>query len=153
MLALISLLVIITNGEMDIFVIGDWGGAELEPYTTPEQLATADKMNQVAATIPPSMIWAVGDNFYLKGVQDIYDHRFNDVWANVFNGSNIESVPFYVVAGNHDHYGNATAEVDYSHVSSRWIFPDFWYSFTWNVTNTEYTLQLVMIDTILGIYI
>eukprot|EP01084_Bolivina_argentea_P117700 208972_1 len=149
MLLVYFLIAHICNGDMDILVIGDWGGAEMTPYTTPEELATANVMNRISSSLKPSMIWALGDNFYLKGVEDINDHRFQDVWANVFNGSAIESIPFYVVAGNHDHYGNVSAEIAYSNVSSRWIFPDYWYTKTWNVPDTTYTLQLLMIDTIL----
>jgi len=151
MFAVLScLLASVSKSDLDVFVIGDWGGAELAPYTTPEEIAAATRMNQLAATVKPSAIWALGDNFYLKGVRDIHDHRFTDVWQNVFNGSAIASVPFYPVCGNHDHYGNCSAEVAYSSVSSRWRFPDFWYSQQWSVPNTSYTLQLIMIDTVLA---
>ena len=143
-------MIYVCQASLDILVLADWGGKELSPYTTTEELATATRMNEVSATIQPSMIWALGDNFYLKGVTDIYDYRFQDVWNNVFNGSYIQSLPFYVVAGNHDHYGNVSAEIAYSNISSRWIFPDYWYSKTFNVQNTTYSLQLIMIDTVLG---
>eukprot|EP01083_Nonionella_stella_P087576 243705_1 len=140
----------ICKGAMDILVIGDWGGSELRPFTTSGELSTAKIMNEVASVTKPSMIWSLGDNFYLKGVRNVDDHRFKDVWSNVFNGPSISSLPFYVVAGNHDHYGNISAQIAYSNISSRWTFPHYWYSQTWNVPNTSYTLQLLMIDTILA---
>lgn len=142
----------IASAEMEVLVIADWGGQELPPFTTFAERSTAKRMNEVVSnsTVNASMVWALGDNFYVAGVLTSDSFRFEHVWSNVFDGPFIRNLPFYVVAGNHDHYGSVNAQIEYSHQNPHWIFPELWYSKTWNVPGTNYTLQLVMIDTIIG---
>lgn len=59
------------------------------------------------------------------------------------------NIPFWLVCGNHDHYGNAQAEVEYSRVSPRWHMPSFYYTFVETVPGTHTTVQFVMVDTVL----
>lgn len=81
------------------------------------------------------IIFIVGDNFYFNGVKDEYDKRFQETYDNIFNQDNLQ-IPWYAVAGNHDHYGNASAQIAYSAHSSRWTFPDYWYSQKWLIPGT-----------------
>ena len=69
----------------------------------------------------------VGDNFYESGIHGSeYSSRFRDTFENAFPASHKElNIPFYAVAGNHDHGGNVTAQIEYSKHSSRWNFDDF----------------------------
>lgn len=56
-------------------------------------------------------------------------------------------VPWYMIAGNHDHYGNVSAEVSYSAISERWNFPNLYHSKSFSdVSGT--TLDVIFIDTI-----
>lgn len=80
-----------------------------------------------------------------NGVKNEYDARFKETFEDVFDGSSLKNVPFYIVAGNHDHNGNVSGQIFYSNHSSRWIFPNYYFSETFKVPNTSYTLQLVMI--------
>ncbi len=56
-------------------------------------------------------------------------------------------VPWYFIPGNHDYYGNVSAQIEYSAHSSRWMFPSLYYlrSFT---ANDGSTLDIIFIDTI-----
>lgn len=49
---------------------------------------------------------------------------------------------------NHDHYGNVSAQIDYSARSARWHFPALYYSFVEPVGASNQTVQIVMIDTV-----
>lgn len=75
---------------------------------------------------------------------------------------------WYVLCGNHDHYGNASAEVAYTKRSQRWFMPELYYTEVmvpsagsdgsqlvlfysvqvFAIPGTSRTLQLVMIDTV-----
>jgi len=135
--------------SLDILVMADWGGAPKSPYTTPDEVDSAKMMGDVGKTYEVDMVWGLGDNFYDNGVVNEHDSRFKNTFEDVFDASSLSKVPFYMVAGNHDHYGNVTGEIEYSNHSSRWRFPDYWYSHSFKVPGTNYTLQLVMIDTVL----
>lgn len=50
------------------------------------------------------------------------DHDFfcnQDTFESVYTAKSLK-VPWYVLAGNHDHAGSVKAQIDYSHVSDRW---------------------------------
>ena len=46
---------------------------------------------------------------------------------NVFTAAALQS-RWYVLCGNHDHYGNASAEVAYTKLSQRWYMPELYYT-------------------------
>lgn len=60
-------------------------------------------------------------------------------------------MPFYAIAGNHDHLGNVTAQIEYSKLSKRWVYPDWYYSFekSFEDGGENVTMQFIMIDTVL----
>ncbi len=45
---------------------------------------------------------------------------------DVFTAPSLQSM-WYVVCGNHDHYGNCSAEIAYTKQSARWYFPNYYY--------------------------
>lgn len=72
-------------------------------------------------------------------------HRFTDTWDQVYSGSNLQ-IPWFVVAGNHDHIGNVTAQISYSALNDRWNFPALYYSKIF-ITH-DMSLQVIFIDTV-----
>ena len=58
-------------------------------------------------------------------------------------------IPWYVIAGNHDHYGNVTGEIDYTRHSKIWKFPDFYHTHIFQIPGTQKSLQIILIDTVL----
>lgn len=96
------------------------------------------------------MVLALGDNFYGSGIHgDDSDPRFEETFESVYSDKSLQ-VPWYVLAGNHDHMANVTAQIAYSNDSKRWNFPSLYYNFTKTFTSHGETLtaEFVMIDTV-----
>ena len=137
------------------FVLGDWGGGDKQPSqaTLPDQLDDASGMARYAREHGGlDFVVGVGDNFYPAGVTDVHDTRFLETFENAYAQAELR-VPWWHLAGNHDHRGNATAQVAYSAVSpdGRWNMPALWYthshSFIDAKTNETIVTQVVMLDT------
>ncbi len=77
----------------------------------------------------------IGDNFYFTGVDDVEDKRFFHTYEKVFEDQSLQ-IPWYISAGNHDHYGNVTAQIAYTQNSIRWKFPNLYHSKTFAVPGT-----------------
>ena len=64
------------DGNTRFFILGDWGGFQDFPYTTPSEIAVAEAMGQIGKRLNTSFQLALGDNFYYHGVQSVDDPRF-----------------------------------------------------------------------------
>jgi hypothetical protein len=125
-------------------------------------LTVAAAMAQTAGDLPKgwppiTSIRGTGDNFYKDGVTDEYDPRFVATFEAVYGDAAPDSlkVPFFSILGNHDHHGNASAQVAYknSHPKTRFIVPALYWSMVDTLPNPEggapVTVQNVWIDTVL----
>eukprot|EP00900_Chrysochromulina_parva_P017957 jgi/Chrpa1/26162/Chrysochromulina_OHIO_Genome00001145-RA len=148
--ATLSLLLASTEAYY-FYSLGDWGGSSDTEPTTQVEYNNAAGMVKAAHGLDaskPEFALLVGDNFYGAGIQgNAYSKRFQQTFENVFNISNPElNIPFFAIAGNHDHKGNVTAQIAYTKLSSRWTYDDYW--FTKSLTVDGVTTQVVMIDTV-----
>ncbi|VDK48144.1 unnamed protein product [Anisakis simplex] len=89
----------------------------------------------------------VGDNFYFTGVENVYDDRFDSTFADVYNGDILQK-PWYMIGGNHDHFGNITAQTAYTNQSSRWTYPSLYYKVSYKFSAKNTSVDFLMIDTI-----
>jgi len=133
--------------SISFVVVGDWGGLPDSPYYSEAQADVNISMNNVAEEINSNFVVALGDNYYHNGVEDVGDSRFTDTWDNVYTGSNLQT-PWYILGGNHDHYGNISAQVDYSEVSNRWVFPNTYHSHSFISSDGSVSLDIILIDTV-----
>lgn len=103
-------------------VIGDWGR---RGFFGQNETAQA-----LANVIPSdtSYIISAGDNFYESGVTSLYDPQFRHSFESIYSQSRIRQIPWYLVLGNHDHFGSVNFEVQYSLISPRWNMPARYYS-------------------------
>jgi hypothetical protein len=127
-----------TDTALSIIVIGDWGkeGEGLQDVSM--------QMAEVAEYLNVSFILAAGDNIYENGVDSIDDPAW-DVYTENFNQPSLQ-IPWYVCAGNHDHYGNVQVEVDYTDVDDRWTMPNFFFTFKKAINGDGDSLGIVIFD-------
>jgi len=147
LIVVMALFAKIASASLDFVVIGDWGGQGSSPYTTTGQKAAAVAMNTIAGKINSQFTLALGDNFYSSGISTNENNaRFDQTFEQVYTGENLQS-PWYVIAGNHDHLGNVTAQIAYSSHSKRWNMPDEYHFHNFKSAD-EVTVDVIMIDTI-----
>jgi len=113
------------HSSIQFLVIGDWGGDKSGSTWAESQVA--EGMTKVARDVEAQFVISVGDNFYAHGVKSVDDNRFKTTFEDVFTGDSLQ-IPWWVIAGNHDHFGNVSAQIQYSSKSPRWDFPWYWYS-------------------------
>ena len=65
-------------------------------------------------------------------MENVEDDRFYQTYEEVFDDLSLQ-IPWLVIAGNHDHYGNVTGQIAYSKISDRWKFPNYFHSSIWNI--------------------
>lgn len=134
-----------------LLYVGDWGGDSDKHPTTVAQITSAAAMAQAAKDLSADSILLLGDNFYSYGIEDVDSSRFQDTFENVYNSGLFGTLPFHVIAGNHDHRGNVQAQIDYSAKSQHWNFPSSYYSLDWEWTSSSgeaRSAQILMIDTV-----
>jgi hypothetical protein len=108
-------------------------------------------MSKIAQSIRAEGILLLGDNFYTHGVETETSSRFSATFEQVYPSTSFQNLPFYVIAGNHDHRGNVDAQIEYHDQSLRWHFPKLYYTLKFNFTSStgiHRTIDLVMIDTV-----
>jgi tartrate-resistant acid phosphatase type 5 len=138
------------NQSIRFLQIGDWGGIRKPPYYSKSQILGAQGMNKVAMQQGSQFVISSGDNFYDYGVTSIKDKRFNATWMDVYGQQpNLRDLPWYMIAGNHDHETNVSAQIAYSSVSSTWKFPSLYHKQSFASADGTVSLDIVFIDTYL----
>ncbi|KAG7486214.1 tartrate-resistant acid phosphatase type 5 [Solea senegalensis] len=105
-------------------------------------------MSKIAEQMGADFVLSLGDNFYFRGVDSVDSPRFKDTFEYVYTAKSLR-IPWYVLAGNHDHAGNVKAQIDYTQKSDRWKFPSYYYELNFRIPNTGKTLTIIMLDTIM----
>jgi hypothetical protein len=68
-------------------------------------------MGAAAARLSAAFVVSTGDNVYESGITSATDQTWKRTFTDVYTHPALLSLPFYAVMGNHDWYGNVTAQV------------------------------------------
>ena len=99
----------------NFMAIGDWGDDNADGG----QYLVAAGMGAVAEEIKANQVIALGDNFYHTSQSHCKNSgicpnnadgidgalRFKSTFENVYSAESLERIPWYAIAGNHDHGG------------------------------------------------
>ncbi|RLN81136.1 hypothetical protein BBJ28_00007526 [Nothophytophthora sp. Chile5] len=126
--------------------LGDWG----ETSDTAGVLAVRDGVWAAAATGDYEYILALGDNYYENGVANVTDSQWHTSWYDRFEIGTKLTLPWLAILGNHDWYGNATAQIDYGlsgeDGSQFWMMPSKFFNIV-NTVSSGDVLKMVVADT------
>ncbi|XRB10054.1 tartrate-resistant acid phosphatase type 5 [Pycnococcus provasolii] len=114
------------DNVLRFFSIGDFG------VNTAGARTAALALANVTASLRPSFIVGLGDNFYPTGVEKHSAQRqFRQNFESVYGAQALRSVPWFMALGDHDHCGDVGAQVQYTASSSnkrrRWRMPAQWF--------------------------
>lgn len=126
--------------SLTFLAVGDWGrGGEFH------QRDVAAAMAAFAERTPVRFVVSTGDNFYEYGVKSVTDPLWKRSFEDVYSAKSL-MIPWYVSLGNHDHRGNAGAEIEYGKTRARWRLPAFYYTVSEKIEDKP-ALQLFVLDT------
>ncbi|KAI6171051.1 Tartrate-resistant acid phosphatase type 5 [Aphelenchoides bicaudatus] len=148
----------VKKDTLDFLAVGDTGGISFDisnhlkflGITTPTQtqLGVALAMAHIAGQKPLDFVMNLGDNIYWNGAASVDDFRFKAVFENPYSDKRLQ-VPWYMIAGNHDHLGSVPAQIAYTQKSNKWTFPNYYYKASYAFgTGKQTTVDFIFIDTI-----
>ena len=121
----------VSTAPLSFISYGDWGAKN------DNQKLVADTIAKYTDTYNSSFNLVLGNNFYETGVTSTNDKLWETNYKNVYKNNN----PWYVVLGNHDYYGNVSAQIAYTGMDDRWNMPSN------NYVIVRDNLKIIMLDT------
>ncbi|MFT7222639.1 MAG: tartrate-resistant acid phosphatase type 5 [Cellvibrionaceae bacterium] len=135
-----------TSEEISFLAVGRQG------YGNEPVKKIAESMNRIAGEYPTDFVVQAGDHFYPSGVKSVRDKRWTKDFEELYSGEHLQNLPFYAVAGNHDHYGTVVPQIKYSQDklgSGRWRMPYYFYAIDFGGVNGRVLARMVFLDAIL----
>ena len=109
-----------------------------------DQKPIAELMGEMAGTVDPECVLAVGDIHHFNGVASLQDPLWTTNYELVYSHPDL-MIDWFPVCGNHEYRGNTDAVLKYGTVSRRWMMPAKYYTKVFAHKNT--TLRVVFLDT------
>lgn len=128
------------TSSVHFFVLSDWGFSGRYG-----QKEVAAEMAHMSKIVRLDFMLTAGDNFQIAGVQSATDSLWFYNFEDIYKDSAL-LVPWYPALGNHDHYGNTMAQVEYGKLNSRWRMPAPYYTFVQPIDSVT-GVRFVVLDT------
>lgn len=128
------------TSSVHFFVLSDWGFSG-----DFGQLDVEAEMTRMSKIVRLDFVLTAGDNFQIAGVQSATDSLWFSNFEDIYKDSAL-LVPWYPALGNHDHYGNAAAQVEYSQLNPRWRMVAPYYTFVQPIDSVT-GIRFVVLDT------
>ncbi|HEY1717349.1 MAG TPA: tartrate-resistant acid phosphatase type 5 family protein [Verrucomicrobiae bacterium] len=130
----------VAAGGLRFLVFGDWGRNGEQ-----DQTEVATQMARASKDISARFVISVGDNFYNEGVTSSTDPQWQTSFENVYHDPALQ-IPWQVILGNHDYYGNCDAQIEYSKTHPRWNMPARYFVQTHRIDDSA-TADFFYLDT------
>ena len=130
------------DSSLNFMVASDMGRRGIS-----EQKNIATLMGKEADLSKISFIAVPGDPIHDNGVKSTDDSEWKDKFENIYTASSLMTLPWFVVAGNHEYHGSVQAIMDYSKISPRWKAPARYFSFEKTLDSKGNKCLFVFIDT------
>ncbi|WOH37217.1 metallophosphoesterase [Thalassotalea fonticola] len=130
---------IFLQAGIHLYVIGDTGTGDSN------QLTSANILDIYHQQFPLDAIIHTGDIFYPSGLKNSDDIAGMQKFHDIYGPLSLNELPWYIVAGNHDHDGSINALIDFSAQHSNMFYPSPYYAAT--IADTDSALQVNIIAT------
>ncbi len=109
-----------------------------------DQKAIAELMGEMAETVNPECVLAIGDIHHFNGVTSTSDPLWMTNYELIYSHPEL-MLDWFPVCGNHEYRGNTQAVLDYGKISRRWMMPSRYYTRTFKKKDT--TVRFIFLDT------
>ncbi len=133
------------DGRISFLAVGRQG------YGNQWAADVAAGMGRTAAKHRMHFVVLTGDNFHPAGVMSVADLQWQDKFERLYRDPSLSDLPFFAVLGNHDHEGNAAAQVAYAaeHLGTeRWRMRGLQYYQDFGRVDDRVLLRIVFLDTV-----
>ena len=127
------------KGEITLYMTNDMGR---NGYY--DQKPIAELMGEMADTVDPECVLAVGDIHHFNGVTSTQDPLWLTNYEYVYSHPDL-MLDWFPVCGNHEYRGNTQAFMEYGKVSRRWMMPAKYYTKVFDHKGT--TVRVIFLDT------
>lgn len=109
-----------------------------------DQKPIAELMGEMAGTVDPKCVLAVGDIHHFNGIASLQDPLWMTNYELIYSHHDL-MIDWFPVCGNHEYRGNTDAFLHYGTVSRRWMMPAKYYTKVFTHKNTS--VRIVFLDT------
>lgn len=127
------------KGEITLYMANDLGR---NGYY--DQKPIAELMGEMAGTVDPKCVLAVGDIHHFNGIASLQDPLWMTNYELIYSHPDL-MIDWFPVCGNHEYRGNTDAFLHYGSISRRWMMPSRYYTKVFTKKNT--TVRVVFLDT------